>query len=73
MSYTILKSNGEQLTQIVDGQIDQTTTDLTLIGKNASSYGTYYNENLVRLLENFSNTESPSNPITGQLWFDLSV
>lgn len=72
MSYTILKSNGETLTQIVDGQIDQTTTDLTLIGKNASSYGTYYNENLVRLLENFSNTESPSNPITGQLWFDLS-
>ena len=33
MSYTILKSNGETLTQIVDGQIDQTTTDLTLIGK----------------------------------------
>lgn len=72
MSYTILKSNGEQLTQIVDGQIDQTTTDLTLIGKNAASYGTYYNENLVHLLENFANSASPSNPIVGQLWFDTS-
>ena len=72
MSYTILKSNGEQLTQIVDGQIDQTTTDLTLIGKNAASYGTYFNENLVHLLENFANSASPSNPIVGQLWFDTS-
>lgn len=72
MSYTILKSNGEQLTQIVDGQIDQTTTDLTLIGKNAASYGTYFNENLVHILENFANTSSPSNPIIGQLWYDTS-
>ena len=72
MSYNILKSNGETLTQIKDGQIDQTTTDLTLIGKNAASYGTYFNENLVHLLENFSNTSAPSNPITGQLWFDTS-
>lgn len=72
MSYNILKSNGETLTQIVDGQIDQTTTDLTLIGKNTSSYGTYYNENLVHLLENFANSQSPTNPIVGQLWFDTS-
>ena len=72
MSYTILKSNGEQLTQIVDGQIDQTTTDITLIGKNAASYGTYFNENLVHILENFANTSAPSNPIIGQLWYDSS-
>lgn len=73
MSYTILKSNGEQLTQIVDGTIDQISTDLTLIGKNASSYGTYYNENLVYLLENFANTSAPSKPIIGQLWFDTGT
>jgi hypothetical protein len=72
MSYTILKSNGDQLTQIVDGQIDQITTDLTLIGKNSASYGTALNENFVKLLENFANTSAPSNPIVGQLWFDLS-
>lgn len=73
MSYTILKSNGEQLTQVVDGQIDQTTTDITLIGKNSASYGTFFNENLVHLLENFANTSSPSNPIIGQLWYDTST
>lgn len=73
MSYTILKSNGETLTQIVDGQVDQTTTDLTLIGKNAPSYGTFFNENLVFLLENFANTSAPNNPIIGQLWYDTTT
>ena len=72
MSYTILKSNGDILTQIVDGTVDN-TTDLTLIGKNAASYGTYYNENLVYLLENFANTGAPANPIIGQLWYDTST
>jgi hypothetical protein len=73
MSYTILKSNGETLTQVIDGQVDQTTTDLTLIGKNAASYGTFFNENLVFLLENFANTDAPNNPIIGQLWYDTST
>jgi hypothetical protein len=73
MSYTILKSNGETLTQVVDGQVDQTTTDLTLIGKNSPSYGTYFNENLVFLLENFANTSAPNNPIIGQLWYDTTT
>jgi hypothetical protein len=72
MSYTILKSNGNTLTQIVDGQVD-TSTDLTLIGKNAASYGTYLNENFVYLLENFANSNSPNNPIIGQLWYDTST
>jgi hypothetical protein len=72
MSYTILKSNGETLTQIVDGLVDN-TTDLTLIGKNAASYGTYLNENFVYLLENFANSNSPTHPIIGQLWYDTST
>ena len=72
MSYTILKSNGSTLTQIVDGQVDN-STDLTLIGKNAASYGTYLNENFVFLLENFASSSSPNNPIIGQLWYDTST
>lgn len=70
MSYIINKTDGSVLTEVVDGTIDQTATDLTLIGKNASSYGEAFNENFVRLLENFSNTSAPNNPIQGQLWFD---
>ena len=70
MSYTILKTDGTALTSVVDGTIDQTTTDLTLIGKNSSGYGVYINDNFIRLLENFANISEPNNPIQGQLWFD---
>jgi hypothetical protein len=72
MSYTINLTNGTTLTSVVDGSIDQTATDITLIGKNASSYGTYVNDNFVWLLENFANSSQPNHPITGQLWFDTT-
>jgi hypothetical protein len=72
MSYTIIKTDGTTLTQLVDGSVDQTATDITLIGKNSTGYGTYVNDNFVWLLENFANTAQPSHPITGQLWFDTS-
>lgn len=70
MSYSINKTDGSILTEIIDGNIDQIATDLTLIGKSASAYGEYINENLVHLLENFANTTQPKHPIQGQLWYD---
>lgn len=72
MPYYIYKTDGSLLTEIVDSNIDQVATDLTLIGKNVTGYGEYINDNFVRLLENFSSTSEPSNPIVGQLWFDTS-
>ena len=72
MSYIINKTDGSVLTEITDGTVDQSATDLTLIGKNSSSYGEFYNENLVHLLENFANTSPPNNPIQGQVWYDTN-
>lgn len=72
MSYLINNTDGTLLTEIVDGTLDQLSTSLTLIGKNASSYGESLNENFVRLLENFSSGAAPANPIRGQLWFDIN-
>lgn len=72
MSYSINKTNGVLLAELLEGTIDQTITDLTLLGKNSESYGEFFNENLVHLLENFANTSAPNNPIIGQLWFDTS-
>jgi hypothetical protein len=72
MTYSIFLTNGTALTSITDGSVDN-TTDLTLIGKNVSGYGNYINENFLHLLENFSNSSAPNNPIQGQLWFDTSV
>ena len=72
MSYIINKTDGSVLTEVVDGTIDQTSTDLTLVGKNASSYGEFLNENFIKLLESFANTNAPNNPITGQIWYDTT-
>jgi len=72
MSYTINKTDGSILATVADGQIDQLSSDLTLIGKNYSGFGDALNENFVKLLENFSNTAQPTNPIRGQIWFDVS-
>ena len=70
MSYQLNKTDGTLLTDLIDGQIDTTSTNLVLVGRNYSGYGEYFNENFIKLLENFSNTAAPSNPITGQLWWD---
>ena len=70
MTYRINKSDNSILVDLVDSNIDQISTDLTLIGSDVTGYGEYINENFVHLLENFSNTIQPSNPIIGQLWYD---
>ena len=72
MTYTINKTDGTTLTQLVDGELNQTTTDLTLVGRNTSGYGQYINDNFLWLLENFANVSPPNNPIAGQLWFDTT-
>ena len=70
MSYQLNKTDGTLLLDLIDGQIDTDSTNLTLVGRNYTGYGEYFNENFIRLLENFSNTAAPSNPLTGQLWWD---
>ena len=73
MSYIINKTDGTRLVEIVDGTIDQISTDLSLLGKNSSSYGGLLDANFVYLLENFANTSAPPNPLAGQLWYDTAV
>ena len=65
MAYTITKSDGTILLTLGDTKIDQLTTSLTLIGKNYAGYGTFLNENFVKLLENFASTTAPLHPKTG--------
>jgi len=72
MSYQLNKTDGTLLTSLIDGQIDIASTNLTLVGKNYTGYGEAFNENFIKLLENFSNTAAPSTPLTGQLWWDTT-
>jgi len=70
MSYQLNKTDGTLLLDLIDGQIDTASTNLTLVGRNYTGYGESFNENFIKLLENFSNTAAPSNPLTGQLWWN---
>jgi hypothetical protein len=70
MAYQINKTDGTIIATVADGQVDTLSTDITLIGKNYSGFGEALNENFIKLLENFSGTTSPVNPIKGQIWFD---
>lgn len=73
MSYRLNKTDGTLLTELIDGKIDNTSTDLTFIGKNYQGFGEFLNENFIKLLENFANVSAPSKPIKGQVWFDTTV
>jgi len=70
MAYQINKTDGTIIATVADGQIDTLSTDITLIGKNYSGFGEAFNENLVKILENFASTSAPIHPFKGQVWFD---
>ena len=73
MSYKINKTDGSLLVDLVDATVDIETTNLTLVGKGYAGYGETFNENLIKLLENFKNVTAPTTPLTGQLWYDSST
>jgi len=74
MSYILNKTDGEVLITLADGTID-TSTSLSLIGRNVSSYGERQNENFIKLLENFANSAVPpgADYLSGQVWYDTTL
>ena len=69
MSYTITLTDGAVFATIADGTIN-TSSSMTLVGKNYAGYGQFINDDIIRLLECGSNTTPPGAPLTGQLWWD---
>jgi hypothetical protein len=77
MPYILNLTTGSVLTTVNDGTVDNSTS-LTFLGKNFSGYGEPFEENFVKLLENFSSPGTgnvPSLPILsksirGQIWFN---
>jgi hypothetical protein len=69
MAYTINLTDGTIFATIADGTIN-TSSSMTLIGKNYAGYGDFLDENFIHLLENGSNTTPPGAPLTGQLLWD---
>jgi len=72
MSYRLNKTNGELIVELADGQIDTTSTDVTLVGRNYRGFGEAFNENFIKIIENFANASAPNFPLRGQLWYDTN-
>jgi hypothetical protein len=73
MSYIINNSRGNVVAIVADGTANTTATNLTLVGRGVTNYGTYENENYVYLLENFAKSSAPTQPILGQLWYNSTT
>jgi hypothetical protein len=69
VAYTVNKTDGSVFASVGDGAVD-TTSSLTLIGRNKTNYGELIAENFIHQLENFAHTTAPSSPLTGQIWFN---
>jgi len=69
MAYNITKTDGSSFGTVADGTVD-TSSSVSIVGRNYTSYGEILGENFVRLCENFANTSNPSAGLNGQLWFD---
>jgi len=59
--------------EVLSGQINTSQTSLKLVGRGAAGYGFAIAENTIKHLSNFAGTNTPANPLKGQLWFDTSV
>ena len=73
MSYIINNSRGQVVAVVADGTVNTTATDLSLVGRALTDYGTFENENYLDLLEKFANSTAPLQPILGQLWYNSST
>ena len=71
MSYDIKKYGGTTALTIADGDAD-ISTSLGLLGSGYVPYGQIMNTNLLRLLEHSASSMPLTNPVMGQLWFDIS-
>lgn len=72
MAYTINLTDGSIFATIADGTIN-TSSSMTLVGKNYAGYGEFLDENFIHLLENSSNSTAPGAPLTGQIWWNNSA
>jgi hypothetical protein len=73
MSYIINNSRGQVVAIVADGTVNTSATDLSLVGRGLTDYGTFENENYVYLLENFAKSTAPVQPILGQLWYNAGT
>jgi hypothetical protein len=68
MAYDVNRTDGTRVVIVPDRTL-QPVAGISLLGKNYNSYGEIIAENMVRMLEHFSNSEAPELPLPGQIWY----
>jgi len=70
MPYTISHTNGALICSLQPQTSNTTAASIVLIGQGLLNYGQFLNNNLVSMVENFSDTNPPRSAFNGQLWFN---
>ena len=70
MAYTITLTDGTVVTLVPDDTVNTTALPINLFGRGYVNYGMALNENFVYMLEHFSDSTAPTNPVHGQLWYN---
>ncbi len=73
MSYQVKFSDTTKTPITVNDQTLNQDRSVAFIGKNYAGYSQAIAENFLHLLENFAKSTEPTNPVTGQLWYDTTV
>lgn len=68
--YLISFTDTSKTNIIIPTKTSDVSTSIRLFGKGFEDYGEVFQENIIHILENFSYSVPPSNPLSGQLWFD---
>ena len=71
MSYTVNNTRGTVVSTVNNGTT-AAVGGITLIGKNYTGYGELIAEDFVKILENNANSNAPTGPLEGQLWWDTT-
>lgn len=71
-SYTLVLTDGS-FDQFIPEDQTVSTHGLVFTGRGATNYGEARNENILHLAENFANVTGPTDPLTGQLWWDTGA
>ena len=72
MAYSIRNFANTTIYSVNDSTANTNAVSITLLGKSLANYGTYFNQNFVWLMENFSSDSANPPPfaVQGQLWWD---
>jgi len=71
MATNIYNYDGTLRTTIPDNALDSTTS-INMPGRGYLNYGEDVNQDMLWIMQNFANATSPTNPVTGQIWYNTA-